>query len=38
MSGISQTYVCTDESLRIQGFSTDIQQTKEKHKNNLREM
>ncbi len=38
LSQTSEMYLCTDENLRIQDFSTDIQQTKEEHRNKLLEM
>ena len=37
-SGTPQIHIYTDENLRIQDFSTDIQQTKEEHRNKLLEM
>ena len=38
MSGTPQIYICTDENLRMRDFSTDIQQTKEEHRNKLLEI
>ena len=37
MTGTPQMHLCMDENLRIQDFSTDIQQTRGQHRNKTQE-